>query len=232
MRTLRYICAAAVAAAALGLSGCASRTLQPAAGVQTLPGDPQAAVGEAAGVRMVVRANAWKADPSDLKDVMTPIRATIENRSGRPLQIRYSDFQLVSDSGFRHNAIPPYQINASISRVTPVSARFGYDAFWVSPYYSGFYGPYLRPWGGYWAYDPWYYGTYYQVWREPLPTEDMLELAIPEGVLDSGGRLNGFLYFQKVSGDTKAVTFRAGLVDAFGQGQFGSINIPFVVATK
>lgn len=62
--------------------------------------------------------------------------------------------------------------------------------------------------------DPLYYGNYGSSWaRIPLPSQKMINEALPEGVLNHNGELEGFLYFQPVDPDDRQVTFRAALVD-------------------
>jgi hypothetical protein len=65
------------------------------------------------------------------------------------------------------------------------------------------YGYGVGYWGGPWAYPP-YYWTWVYGWG-PLyypsgPSEDVLELGLPEGVLPPGARVSGFLYFKKATG--------------------------------
>jgi hypothetical protein len=74
-----------------------------------------------------------------------------------------------------------------------------------------------------------YYDRYYPVWSVSLPTEDMLEMAIPEGVLEPQGRISGFLYFPRVNPDAERVVFQAALVSARTGEEFGAVEVPFVV---
>lgn len=177
---------------------------------------------------MVVSGDAWKGTPADLEDALTPIQANIQNTSDKPLRVRYNEFELVTASGFRSHAIPPLRIEGSITR-TSLAPAYPWHGFYLAPYYRPFYRPSLGYWDGPFFYDPFYYGSYYTIWREPLPSEDMLEKAMPEGVLQAGGRLRGFLYFQKIPKDQKEVTFTASLVDADTEESFGKIAVPFVL---
>ncbi|NOK22407.1 hypothetical protein HMI50_35890, partial [Corallococcus carmarthensis] len=94
----------------------------------------------------------------------------------------------------------------------------------------GGWGPgwYGGPWGSPF-YSPYYYPPYYE---QPLPTEDMLNNALPEGTLEPGGTQEGFLYFQGVARREDAVTLQVKLVDAQTGEPFGSLGIPFQVSTK
>lgn len=56
----------------------------------------------------------------------------------------------------------------------------------------------------------------------------MLRRALPEGILDPGGRLEGFLYFPDQPRGT-ALDLLASLTDASSGQVFGTIAIPFTV---
>ncbi|MGH9614730.1 MAG: hypothetical protein ACRD4P_16810, partial [Bryobacteraceae bacterium] len=62
-----------------------------------------------------------------------------------------------------------------------------------------------------------------------LPTQSMLQKAIPEGVIAPGGYVEGFMYFKKITGRLMDVNFTATLQGAKSGQEFGSINIPFEV---
>jgi hypothetical protein len=207
------------------MGGCATRAvLVPASTAQSVPGAPYTARAPVAGVDVTVSANQWSGYPPTLEG-LTALHVAIVNGSERPLRIRYDAFTLVSPSGFVAAALPPLSIRGTV--LVPVqTGGFVYDRFWVAPYYVRYY-PWASPWAGPFAYDPWYYDSYYGYWRQPLPTQDMLAKAMPEGVIEAHGRLAGFLYFQHVHGET--VTFTMELVDAKTGETFGSIRIPFVV---
>ncbi len=81
------------------------------------------------------------------------------------------------------------------------------------------------------SFDSEYYGFYNDYWRNiELPTQEMLDRALPEGSLEDGGRVEGFVYFEKVDPDqVERVVFRFDLIDAQTGGIFGTLSIPFVV---
>jgi hypothetical protein len=84
-------------------------------------------------------------------------------------------------------------------------------------------GPYYYPFA-----DP-FYGSPYVYCDEPLPTRDMVEQALPEGTLENGGTVAGFLYFHDVSDRERQVLLQARLVDASTGQPFGQLTIPFEV---
>lgn len=217
----------------LALEACATeKVLEPASGAQLAPGRPHVAETSGAGVTVKVAADSWKGDPQDLGRLFTPVRVTITNTSGKTLRVSYRDFSLSGGSGFQYAAIPPIKARGSLSlREAPQSPSFeqaGWEhhRFFVAPHYSYLY-PGLAPWPGPFAYDPLYYDGFYARWPERLPTQDILSEALPEGAVQSGGSVSGFVYFQSVTGRESAVQFEMTLVDASDGQAFGMLAIPF-----
>jgi hypothetical protein len=60
----------------------------------------------------------------------------------------------------------------------------------------------------------------------------MLQLALPEGTLDSGGSVEGFIYFQKPDTGTRHLRLRMKIVDAESGFTLGSTDMPFIVAVQ
>jgi hypothetical protein len=88
--------------------------------------------------------------------------------------------------------------------------------------------PGFAPWPyGAWAYDPLYYDRWYGSWPRTLPTQDMIEQALPEGAVAEGGSISGYVYFQMPEGREPQVTFEMTLVDAQNGEAFGTVRIPF-----
>jgi hypothetical protein len=245
-----------VLAALLGAAGCLTETtLQPL----STPSNPKgAAVAEANGVRLVAYGSAWHGNPSDLEHVITPVGVRLENQSGRPLRIDPQDFVLVGGSRFEYTALSPKEMheeglavggsgysggNVALSFGVGVGyPGWGWGPFpstylwhgapwswgpgwggpgWASPYFG-------MGWYGY-GYDPLYAPYYAYRPPEPLPTQDMVRKALPEGTLDNGGALEGFLYFQNVGHREGQVTLQARLVDARTGEHFATLSIPFGV---
>jgi hypothetical protein len=214
----------AIIVAAL-LVGCAhTEVLKPAAGATQIPNENDTAVAESAGVRLVLT-GVWKGNPGDLWQVVTPVRVTIENHSGVPLRIHYKQFELTGPSGVTVHAIPPFRIQ----RPGVVTPYYPYTDFYIPPVFSPWY-PSFPLWNVPFDYDPFYFDNYY-VWQQPLPSQDMLSKALPVGVLDNGGHMTGYLYFQKVAKEVPEVTFTANLVDAKTNKDIGKISIPLVPAS-
>ena len=224
---------------ACGALGCAAHVvLAPAPSAARLPQAPAATFAEVAGVRVIARAGEWPGEV-DIEDHVTPLDLTIENNSQRSLRIRYADLALIAPDGRHFAALPLYAITGSI--VAPVvdspegfvavAPRFHHHGFLIAPFYAPLY-PGLGVYSGPFLYDPYYYGWYSTYWTEQrLPTPEMRDMALPEGVLQPGGHLQGYAYFQHVNADEPGVTLRLDLVDAVNGETFGSIVIPFAVKT-
>jgi hypothetical protein len=222
---------------ALAATGCtASRTdLDPAPAANEVSGMMDAAVDRVEGVRMVVQSQAWSG-MSEVKAEVTPLRVVIENNGSVPVRLRYDEFTLVGPQGARYSALPPYGVEGSVEEPVlvegydPITApTFEYSNFYVAPYYASAY-PTLDPYADPFYYDPYYYDRYETAWQSiNLPTEEMVAEVLPEGVLDPGGRVAGFLYFERVDPETPRVRFRADLVSAVDGDVFGEVSIPFTV---
>jgi hypothetical protein len=223
---------------ALGLiAGCIPEArLQPLPEARSLAGDTSAAMAEAHGVRLVADGAAWDSYPKNLERRLTPVEVRVENHSGRPLSIRYEFFDVEGASRFHYAAIPPLSLDEVTDNGSPICTA----GYWPRSYRWGWYGrgweprPWRRPDWSNPFYDPYYdpYWSPYVRCEEPLPTRDMVEQALPEGTLEDGGTVAGFLYFQGVAEREKQVTLQAELVDARTGEHFGRLSIPFQVSRR
>jgi hypothetical protein len=217
---------------ATGLTGCVtSPELTPAPTASTLGGET--AVTQVEGVRVTAESDAWEAGAPISRQV-TPVKVTIENDHGRAIRIRYSDFALVSPTGSRYAALPLYRIEGTVEEPTmaagypPLPAPGFYSrGFSVAPAYAPLY-PNLAaaPASYYW--DPYYNRRYTTYWQDiDLPTMKMRIQALPEGRIEDGGEVSGFIYFEKVDPETERVRFRLDLAEADDGTVFGTVTIPF-----
>lgn len=198
------------------------------------------AIANEQGVQIRVDANVWNGFPQDLHTVV-PLRVTIINNSSHPVRLRYEDFKLVPPEGGQQQtiaALPPLRLQGQEmargpyqgyggSGFGPISPMFDYYGFYVAPGYRLYY-PGLDVWGGPFAIDPFFYDTYSTYWPVNLPSKDMLDRALPEGVIQPGGHVTGFIYFQNLPKGTTPVDLQANLVDANTQLPFGRLDIPFI----
>ena len=221
------------------LAACAETpVLAPAPGAVNAEGLTATATAE--GLTIEATADAWPGLPS-IENEVTPMKITLLNDSDRELRVRYSSFALVNESGKRFAALPPYGVTGTVdgprlaTHVTPV-VRPGFHAhrFRLAVPYRVVYPTMATASDVSYVYvDPRYYAFYYPYWERikvQLPTPEMLRRVLPEGVLDPGGELEGFLYFEYAGDQSPGtrVRFHADLVDAETSQMFASIHIPFV----
>jgi hypothetical protein len=202
--------------------------LSPAPGATPVPGATDAATSTVDGIRIVARAGAWEWDPGDLESKVTPILIEIRSEGTRAALVRYNGIWLQDEAGHRFAAMPPYDIDESVTESFTVdNPYYGFSGFAVAPY--------LRPWYPRWAaydgafaYDATYYSPFVTVYRRvELPTVDMLQRALPEGVLAAGGSAAGFVYFEALDRDAGIVTLNVNVVDAATGETIGTVSIPF-----
>lgn len=217
-----------VLAVALVVSGCASaQRFVPASSVERAAGDASAAVVDRGGVTIVADAEAWNADPVHLPRVMTPMYVRIRNDSDREIAIRYQDFRLESDLGRTLSPMPPIAIDRAGPLRTAVGPVPSSQGFRLAPYYRDLFGEDTDYWTGGFLFDPYYYDRYAE-WQPALPTEAMVERALPEGVLEPGGWVAGFVYFDRVEDDARRVTLHVAVDLPQGEERVATIEIPFV----
>jgi hypothetical protein len=223
---------AAVVLGAIVLGGCAAR-LAPAPGAPTVPGPGAGAAGRADDVRVIAYVDAWNASPRELPAIVTPIFVVIDNGGAQPLRLSHHDFALVTGEGARLPARSAAEVSGFVTVPAPrpavvvaprFSISFGFGGYrgWRFPYsHDPFFGdPFFS--------DDLYYYPYPLGVRVPLPTPDMIQLGLPEGRLEPGGRTTGFLYFDQVKRSAGRVDFTARLVGATDGAPIGTITIPFV----
>lgn len=181
-------------------------------------------------IHILVETQAWPGDPPQIKSKVIPIRVTIKNKSGNLLRVRTSEFAFENNNGKRYPALPPYNIKGTIEE--PFNPGFSYDHFLIAPYYSSFY-PKISPCPNDFMYDQTYYDTFYPALIQyRLPTKEMIRLALPDGVIDVGGYLSGFLYFQNIPTKEREIKFVAKLINAVSGDLMGTISIPFIINKK
>jgi hypothetical protein len=213
---------------ALVAAGCAT-TLAPAPEAIRLTHD--AALAAAEGLRLVARAEAWQGMPPSLDDAVTPMLVTIANHGDHPVRIAYERLRLIGANGRAYRALAPQSVEGS---VTVTLEELGYPslAFEAVP------EPHISrhilgapPGYGtiFWAH-PAYRRALDPRWREVrLPTPDMLRKALPAGVLEPGGRVAGFVYFEHLPAHVGRFELHAGFAAAGGEGVI-RLKIPFVVS--
>jgi hypothetical protein len=230
---MRYASLAALALA-LSISACSQNetVLRPAPNAQIGPaGRGAGAVASEAGVRVEVRTSAWTGDPPTLETEITPLHVTLTNNSDHPLLVRYQDFKL-TQGAVTYSAIAPYDIDEDVEEDV-FFTDYPYRGYRVAPHLARYY-PRQHVADPFWWEDPYYH--YWGAWPTyvsiPLPTRDMIEQALPEGVLGPGESISGFLYFAELDDDIPGVRFTLDLIDASRRGRFGRVAIPLVARER
>ena len=223
--SVRFVLVALVAS----MGACVTEPeLLPDSGHTNAIGRRSLAVESRSGVTVTADGSVWDSSPKNLETELTPVWVTLHNETGRSLRVQYDEFTLRGASGAVYVALAPHALPASRSRATfQVQDGGDFDNFQVAPYLAPFY-PWLPVWNGPLSYGP---SIDSVAWPAGLPTVSMLERALPEGVLENGGSVSGFLYFQKVDARESRATFHAGLQEPtpalHPTRQVAAIDIPF-----
>jgi len=224
MKSIHHIASIVFVAMLMTAGGCTA-DLKPAMTADRVPGLEDAAATTAKGVTLQVQAGHWPG-PDNIKYEVTPLRIRIENNSGQPLRVRYNEFTLTASDGSSYSALPLIKIKGNVM-VAPED--FYHDKFTIAPYYSRYY-PDIEPFTNRYEMDRPYYDSHILYWDDMgLPTPAMISRVIPEGVVADGGRLAGWLFFERVNYKLDAVIFRADLVNADSGRKFAEARIPFRV---
>ncbi|WNG50796.1 hypothetical protein F0U60_46715 [Archangium minus] len=199
------------------LAGCSADKgrLRPIEAPQViLSSDGRVAAAEDGGVRLVASGDSWKGNPFDLVRYLAPVEVVLENNSGRTLRIQYEDFELVGEAHYA--ALAPHTLaglepssGSGVRMPSPPPTYSPYGRFNEEPRVNCYTCP---PSGA-----------------SRLPSEDMLRMAFPEGILKDGSSWTGFLYFQNPGAHERRATLQARLVDATTGERFGTLSIPFRV---
>lgn len=211
------------------LSAACANHLVPAPGAQLVEGRGTGALASADNVTVVARAGAWRGSPADLEFEVTPLLVTIDNRSARPLRVRYEQFRLAAPDGASFAALAPYDIDGHVTeRVDTFAYASPYAAY--PPYFAWPYvpDPFWRA-DPFWRLAPFGWSTWPQYRTIQLPTGDMVGQALPESVVEPQARTTGFVYFQRATRRRSPLAFTMELVDGRTGERFGNVTIPFVV---
>ncbi|MFZ0454430.1 MAG: hypothetical protein WCE54_17095 [Ignavibacteriaceae bacterium] len=223
---------------AIMIYGCASSNV-----LQTVNGyNNQVSSKKIDGINIITKVNYWNGNPQ-VTQYVTPVFVTITNNSNKELKISYQQFALVSPSGKRFSALPPFGVSGAVSKpvlIQPynpiLSPGFFYRGFLLAPFYSSIYPEIPICSGQFFFDDPLYYDNYYNYWGQiqySLPTAKMVNEALPEGIIQKGGEISGYLYFEKVDDvKSKKVDFKADLINSETGKNFAVISIPYILISE
>ena len=199
---------------ALLVSGCAGRVGLP----------ERTASATAGGVEVAAAVGAWRGWPATLGRVVTPVLVAVTNHGPVAVRLNVTTFGLALAQGGRLAAVLPGDVRGTVAEPGPAALPRAGLAL----------GPTRAGSGPGWAindpgFDPRTDPTAEpdHVWE--LPSADMLDLALPEGVLAPGGTARGFVYFEPAKRGTGPVTLRWPVVDAQSGETVGVIAIPLTL---
>ena len=113
----------------------------------------------------------------------------------------------------------------AIPKLTPIYAA---SKFFVAPGFHDVYAT-LEPWKAPLQRDDELYDRLFRRWGTKRLPLDVLRAALPEGVLDDGGIVTGYLVLREPSEKENRVTFEATFGGGDGQTTVASIEIPFKI---
>ncbi|HET8542295.1 MAG TPA: hypothetical protein VFL83_20640 [Anaeromyxobacter sp.] len=209
-----------LAAALPLLAACATLPpLRPADPAQAVANERSSAAAAAGGVRVVVRPGAPSGYGADLQDFLTPIDVTIENGSGREIDVRSTGFSLLAAGGLRYAALTPDEVRHAVGPYR--GGAWGGHAYALRPGYA--WAPYY-PSRGWWAWSPgpgpWWNPVVHYGGAVP-------PRALTRGTLAPGGRTTLLLLFPVPFTSLSALTLDVNLADASGLG-VAALRVPFV----
>jgi hypothetical protein len=220
---------AAVACLCAAATGCGHGALTPAASASLVPNAPTAAFSVVEGVRCSANVGAWTERDGELPDFVVPVKVRIKNASGKPIQVLYEDFALLGKNGRSYRPIPVLPIDADArKRIPSLHPIYASSKFYVAPRFHDVYAR-LDPWSAPLERDETLHDKLFRRWGEKRPGLDLLRVALPEGVLDDGGIVTGFLFFESPLDRESRVTLAADFDAGDGRGTVASIEIPFKV---
>lgn len=229
-RTLTLAAAIAPLALASCQNGGTPDSQAPAAGEEVqLEETAEAAT---SGIEVKATVKSWPGEAFIKKEV-TPVRISIDNGSAdASVDVSYKRFRLVEDDGDQRAALPPFEIEGEAPEVRVGAEYEVIDYDWVGTEYDVYnvydpiYGDDVVVSDVDWVYEPDYYVDHYTYWADtPLPSTEMLVLALPEGVVKPGGTLQGWMYFEEVDATAEAVTLKVDLVDPNTDEKLGEIEL-------
>jgi hypothetical protein len=167
---------------------------------------PEPAVAMAGDVEIAVGGLPWGGWPADLGRIVSPVHVLIVNRGTAPVRVAYEEFALVGSDGQRFAAVLPTEVRGVVFDPPPAampSAGFAPGADKIGDWvFRGQATPS--------EVDPGHVGEQFG-----LPSKDVLERALPEGVVEPSAAASGFVYFERRAGaHAGPVELSARLLDA------------------
>src|SRR3569623_2278436 len=207
--------------------GCGHGRLVPSDAAKLVYGTNAAACVVADGLRCTAESTAGEGRPGELPPSVMPIKVRIRIDSDKPVRVRYEDFALRGANGRRYRSLPlvPLQ-HGGTSAIRPIYAA---SKFFVAPLLHDVY-PELPAWSNPLPRDEALYDKEYAKWGNSGPGRHVRREGLPEGMVDAGGSVTGFLYFEDPTRREGRATFEAELERGGDtEGQNTTLKLPFRV---
>ncbi|MDT9600143.1 hypothetical protein [Sphingosinicella rhizophila] len=158
--------------------------------------------------------------PARITSELTPIEVVVENHGDEPVLFSYERLRLVGRDGQSFRALPLFHVKPSTEGEPQLSAPFEVRRLKFKT--SGFRlaGTYREAYRGITVakgevgLNPAYYTLYETSYGgKPLPTTGMRRRGLPEGIIDSGGRVEGALFFEEVPRSARPLVLRYELIN-------------------
>jgi hypothetical protein len=158
---------------------------------------------------VVATTGAWRGWPSELVDLVEPLHVRVVNGGPAPLRVDPAIFSLVLPDGQQLPATPAIDVRAVVTEPPPA----------LRPDSGLTLGPMRERSGPGWAldepaFDPRSDASQQSARGWSLPSTDMLQSALPEGVLPPGATASGFVYFARAPAGVAPAGLTVQLVDA------------------
>lgn len=229
--TTRHSSCAPILLTACLLGACGHKgQLVPDTTAEVVVGAEAAAVATVAGIRCSAAASSWQGLPRDLGSEMTPIKVRIRNQSGKPIRLLYESFALVGEKGQKYRPLPLLPLNSGNRNISALMPAYASQGFFVAQRLGHAY-PAMEAWPRPLVRNERFYRKAYAKWQddEELPSRSMLVKGLPEGVLDNGGIISGYLYFEAAARKEKRLNFRFDASEGDREERVALIKIPFLV---
>jgi len=207
-------------------SGCGHGVMRPGPQARVVSGEPQAAYSVVEGVRCSADVGAWRSKVDDLPGGVVPVKVWIKNESGHAIRLLAEDFVMVGKSGHSYRPVPVVALAGEGAGPRDIEPMYASSKFYVAPRLHDVYSS-LEPWRAPLQRDEQLYDRQFKRWGKRRPTLQMIRMALPEGVLDDGGMISGFLYFENPLDAESKVNFEADFGRDDGSGTVAAIEIPF-----
>lgn len=187
-------------------------------------------------VEVTVGSDMWDGKEMVAKNVI-PLRVTVDNAGDDPIVVSYNEFHLVNSKGKEYAVLPLYEYDLDLDRIVidkdfhviPEPA-YEQNNFYMYPMYEPLY-PGIEITDYNYIVDPEIQKKYF-LWSamdENLPTQNMRQKALTEGVLNEDGMVSGYLYFEDVLPTDEKVEFTFDVVNASTGEKEGTIEIPYYI---